>query len=485
MSQHSRGLLPARFYARAAALGGAQLATRPEQYIVGGGHERMDHVELWNRASALLREDMPEVSYKTWISSSLKPITMEGDLLYLEVVSEFVRKTILGRYQDLICNAVSDQYHRQVSIEYLTPQERQERFESGHGAQSAAAGAHNTHTQLNPKYTFDTFVVGNSNRFAHAASLAVAEAPGDAYNPLFIYGGVGLGKTHLMHAIGHYVAQNFAGQRLLYITSENFTNELIAAIKDNKNIEFRDRFRNLDVLMIDDIQFLAGRERTQEEFFHTFNALHTAGKQIIITSDRPPKEIARLEDRMVSRFEWGLIADIQRPDIETRIAILRQKAQSEGYQVEDEVLQLIATHIESNIRELEGSLTRVLAYAALEGKPLDVALATAALGDILIGREPKRLTCEMIQRAVASYYSLDVAELKGAKRNREITLPRQVSMYLTRELTDLSLPRIGDEFGGRDHTTVMHSCEKITELVRTKNKVTQEIDDIRKELLEK
>lgn len=440
----------------------------------------MDHQELWTKATSLLREDMPEVSYKTWIASSLTPFALEGDKLYVEVVSEFVRKTIMSRYQDLIGNAVSGLYHKTLTVEYLTAQER---MSMGNAPIAVETSANST--QLNPKYTFDTFVVGNSNRFANAASLAVAEAPGDAYNPLFIYGGVGLGKTHLMHAIGQYVQQQFPDQRLLYITSENFTNELIAAIQNNKNTEFRNRFRNLDMLMIDDIQFIAGRERTQEEFFHTFNALHAAGKQIIVTSDKPPKEIARLEERLCSRFEWGLIADIQRPDVETRIAILRKKAESEKMQVGDDVLELIANVIESNIRELEGSLTRVVAYAALASRQLTLDLAREALRDIANRGDPKRLTCEMIQRAVSNYYSIDMTELKGAKRTREVTLPRQVAMFLTRELTDLSLPRIGAAFGGRDHTTVMHSCEKIMDSVQQNFKLSQEIEDIRKGMLEK
>ena len=442
--------------------------------------ERIDHQALWNQAAALLREDMPDVSYKTWIEPS-KPFALEEDTLYLEVASDFVRNTIMSRYQELIANAVGERSPRRLSVAYLTAQERLDRFGPhgipGDGGVVAQAG---NPAMLNPRYTFDTFVVGNANRFAKAASVAVAESPGDAYNPLFIYGGVGLGKTHLMHAIGHEVAKRNPGQRQLYVTSENFTNELIAAIQNNKNMEFRNRFRNLDLLMIDDIQFIAGRERTQEEFFHTFNTLHAAGKQIIITSDKPPKEIARLEERLCSRFEWGLIADIQRPDLETRIAILRQKAQNEDIVVSDDVLDIIANVVESNIRELEGSLARVVAYAALENRPVTAELVGEALDPLR--REPRRVTCEMIQNAVASYYGIEVAELKGQKRNREIILPRQVAMFLIREMTDLSLPRIGDAFGGRDHTTVMHSCDKIGELVRNKARIVSELDDVRKSL---
>ncbi|MDR3051280.1 MAG: chromosomal replication initiator protein DnaA [Oscillospiraceae bacterium] len=437
----------------------------------------MDYRELWDKSISLLREDMADVSYRTWIRDALKPFGLEQDRLYVEVITDFARKTIRSRYQELIANAVAQTYHRALTIEYLTPQEREEA--------NLASGEEKAAFLLNPKYTFETFVVGNANRFAHAASLAVAEAPGDAYNPLFIYGGVGLGKTHLMHAIGHYVQQLLQNQRLLYITSENFTNELIAAIQNNKNTEFRNRFRNLDVLIIDDIQFIAGKERTQEEFFHTFNALHSAGKQVIITSDKPPKEIAKLEERLCSRFEWGLIADIQRPDIETRIAILRKKAESEGMQVDDDVLQLIAGRIESNIRELEGSLTRVMAYASLVGRDVTLDVAEDALRDILTSRDARRVTCSAIQRAVAAYYGVDVAALQGQKRTREVTLPRQVAMFLTREMTNLSLPNIGNEFGGRDHTTVMHSCEKIAELTRSSAKVDQELEDLRKSIADR
>ena len=442
--------------------------------------EPTDHRALWNQSIALLCEDMPDVSYKTWIQP-LTPFALVEDTLYLEIASDFMRNTILSRYQELIANAVAERSPRRLSIKFLTPQERLDRFgPSGLPKGAAAAGSESNPGMLNPRYTFDTFVVGNANRFAKAASVAVAESPGDAYNPLFIYGGVGLGKTHLMHAIGHEVARRNPGQRQLYVTSENFTNELIAAIQNNKNIEFRTRFRNLDLLMIDDIQFIAGRERTQEEFFHTFNTLHDAGKQIIITSDKPPKEIARLEERLCSRFEWGLIADIQRPDLETRIAILRQKAKSEDIVVSDSVLETIANMVESNIRELEGSLARIVAYAALESRPVTDELASEALAAIRV--EPRRVTCEMVQTAVADYYGLEVADLKGQRRNREIMLPRQAAMFLIREMTDLSLPRIGDAFGGRDHTTVMHSCDKIGDLVRSKARIIQELDDIRKNL---
>ncbi|MBQ8536548.1 MAG: chromosomal replication initiator protein DnaA, partial [Clostridia bacterium] len=306
----------------------------------------MDVVELWSGACRLLKQEMAEISYKTWIEMALKPVQIQEDCLYLEMVTGYM-KSMIAKYEPLIQNAVSQAAGRPMRAEILSPQES-----AALKSKKEAAPQQHAATGLNPKYTFDTFVVGSCNRFAHAASLAVAEAPAEAYNPLFIYGGVGLGKTHLMHAIGHYVREQNPSAQLLYITSENFTNELISAIQQNKNVEFRERFRNVDVLMVDDIQFIAGRDSTQEEFFHTFNALHTAGKQIIMTSDKPPKDIARLEERLCSRFEWGLLADIPKPDVETRIAILRKKAESDHIPVGDDVLQLIAERVDSNIREL-------------------------------------------------------------------------------------------------------------------------------------
>lgn len=316
---------------------------------------------------------------------------------------------------------------------------------------------------FNPKYTFESFVVGNSNRFAHAASLAVAEAPSKAYNPLFIYGGVGLGKTHLMHAIGQYVNLHNPHAKVVYVSSEKFTNELINAIRDDKTVQFRNKYRGMDVLLVDDIQFLAGKERTQEEFFHTFNALHEANKQLIISSDRPPKEIPTLEDRLRSRFEWGLITDIQPPDLETRIAILRKKAKIENIMVPNEVMVFIANKIQSNIRELEGALIRVVAYSSLTGKEVIPELVQEALKDILPESKPKKISIELIQQAIADHFNLKVEDFKAKKRTRAVAYPRQIAMYLARELTDASLPKIGEEFGGRDHTTVLHAHEKISQ----------------------
>lgn len=319
---------------------------------------------------------------------------------------------------------------------------------------------------LNPKYVFETFVTGNSNRLAHAAALAVAESPAKKYNPFFMYGGVGLGKTHLMHAIGNRIIKNYPDLRVLYISSEKFTNELINSIRDSNPEQFRQKYRNIDVLLVDDIQFLSNKERTQEEFFHTFNTLYDAQKQIIISSDRPPREIKTLEDRLRSRFEWGLITDIQAPDLETRIAILRKKALLENLNVPNDVMVYIASRIDSNIRELEGALVRVMATASLTGRTVNNELAAEALKDLYPNGKTKQITLELIQEIVASYFKIKVEELLSKKRTRNLAFPRQIAMYLCRELTDTSLPRIGEMFGGRDHTTVIHAYDKI---VRERN----------------
>ncbi len=336
-------------------------------------------------------------------------------------------------------------------------------------------------SSLNPKYVFETFVTGNSNRFAHAAALAVAESPARVYNPFFMYGGVGLGKTHLMHAIGHKILQNHPEMRVLYISSEKFTNELINSIRDGKPEAFRQKYRNIDVLLVDDIQFLSKKEHTQEEFFHTFNTLHDANKQIIISSDRHPREIQTLEDRLRSRFEWGLITDIQAPDLETRIAILRKKALLENLNVPNDVMVYIASRIDNNIRELEGALTRVVAFASLNNQVITNELAAAALKDVFPTGKTKQITLELIQEIVASYFKIKVDELLVKKRTRNLAFPRQIAMYLCRELTDTSLPRIGEMFGGRDHTTVIHAHDKIS---RERNE-DMKLNNIIKELIQR
>ncbi len=441
----------------------------------------MDHIEIWDKAKALLQEELASVSFNSWIDQPLKPVYATDEKLALEVISEFTEKTIRSRYLPMITTAVSQAAGKAMTVELMSVSERiawQEKQKKDE--QSPLQGA-NT---FNPKSTFDTFVVGSSNRFAHAASLAVAEAPGKAYNPLFLYGGVGLGKTHLMHAIGHFIQEHFPNTRMLYLPAEMFTNELVTAIKSNKNVEFRNRFRNVDVLMLDDIQFIAGRDSTQEEFFHTFNALHSAGKQIIISSDKPPREIARLEERLRSRFEWGLIADIQKPDFDTRVAILRKKAEEEGIAVATDMLELIAGRIESNIRELEGSLTRVSAYAKLSHCEINEEVITHALRDIAVVRDPKRVTPDLIIDAVSEYYGLSPQLLRGNSRKKEIALARHVAVYLTREMTGMSLPRIGDAFG-RDHSTIINSCDKIAAQLESSQDMKATIADLKKIISEK
>ncbi|HWR10171.1 chromosomal replication initiator protein DnaA [Sporomusa sp.] len=335
---------------------------------------------------------------------------------------------------------------------------------------------------LNPKYVFSTFVIGNSNRLAHAASLAVSEAPAQVYNPFFIYGGVGLGKTHLMHAIGHRIKENNPNMKVVYISSEKFTNELINSIISGNPENFRQRYRNIDVLLVDDIQFLSKKEHTQEEFFHTFNTLHEANKQIIISSDRPPREIQTLEDRLRSRFEWGLITDIQTPDLETRIAVLRKKAMMESLNVPNEVVVYIASRIENNIRELEGALIRVIAYASLNNQPIDIDLATEALKDIFPNGRPKQVTTDLIQDIVASHFKLKLEDMYAKKRTRNVAYPRQIAMYLCRELTETSLPKIGEIFGGRDHTTVIHAHDKISREKNMDAKLNNTLKDLIKRI---
>jgi chromosomal replication initiator protein len=405
---------------------------------------------------------------------------MDDNNIILAAPNEFTKGILDGRYLNLIKNAISQITKQNYHIIITIPEDE---IKLNVGQTKAVENGENiSRSQLNPKYTFDSFVIGNSNRFAHAASLAVAEAPAQAYNPLFIYGGVGLGKTHLMHAIGHYILNQNSKTKVVYVSSEKFTNELINSIRDDKNDAFRNRYRNVDVLLIDDIQFIAGKERTQEEFFHTFNALHDANKQIIISSDRPPKEIPTLEDRLRSRFEWGLIADIQPPDLETRIAILKKKAKVENLSIENDVLLYIATKIQSNIRELEGALIKIVAYSSLTKKEITVDLAEEALKDIISSSKPKEITVNLIKEVVAKNFNIKSEDFNSKKRTRAIAYPRQVAMYLCRELTDLSLPKIGDEFGGRDHTTVIHAYEKISSNLKSNSTFNKKIENVIKEI---
>ncbi|MFV9510298.1 chromosomal replication initiator protein DnaA [Tepidibacillus sp. LV47] len=442
---------------------------------------------LWKKTLSIIEGKISKPSFETWLQST-QISSLVNDQLTIIAPNEFARDWLESRYSTLIQETLYEVTGEHFEIKFTIPPSTNEMdyIPDQTPKKKIITPTEDEDTQyksiLNPKYVFDTFVIGAGNRFAHAASLAVAEAPAKAYNPLFIYGGVGLGKTHLMHAIGHYVIQHNENAKVLYITSEKFTNEFINAIRDNKTVEFRNKYRNIDVLLIDDIQFLAGKEQTQEEFFHTFNALHEASKQIIISSDRPPKEIPTLEDRLRSRFEWGLITDIQPPDLETRIAILRKKAKAENLDIPNEVMIYIANQIDTNIRELEGALIRVVAYSSLINKDMSVELAAEALKDIIPSSKPKEITIYSIQKAVAEYYGIKLEDLKAKKRTRAVAFPRQVAMYLSRELTDLSLPKIGEDFGGRDHSTVIHAYEKIVSELKTDVELQQAIKILKEKI---
>lgn len=443
---------------------------------------------IWEEALSIIRSKLSKPSYDTWLKTT-EAISLDENQIIIQVPNEFSREWLENRYVELIKDTLFQLTNKEYDIYFVTPQTK-DNFADSYQYQQTFLKKHpeeqvtsNPVTSLNPKYTFETFVVGNSNRFAHAASLAVAEAPAKAYNPLFIYGDVGLGKTHLMQAIGHYILRHSPQSNVVYVSSETFTNELINAIRDDKTTDFRNKYRTIDILLVDDIQFVAGKERTQEEFFHTFNALHEANKQIILSSDRPPKEIPTLEDRLRSRFEWGLITDIQKPDYETRMAILRKKANLENLQVPDEVIAYIANHIQSNIRELEGALIRVVAYSSLTNKMITEELARDALKDILPSTKEREVTTRMIQETVTDYYSLKIKDMTSKTRTQTVAFPRQIAMYLCRELTNASLPQIGEEFGGRDHTTVIHACNKISEKIEQdssfKNTVEKLIEKIK------
>lgn len=435
--------------------------------------------EIWEKTLDVIKVELTEVSFNTWLKA-IHPISIRDTVFFFSVPDDFTKGILEARYVTLIRNALKQVTNEYYDIRFVIPTEdsypsiTRETFDKSPAEDTV-------NLSLNPKYTFDTFVIGNSNRLAHAASVAVAESPAKAYNPLFIYGGVGLGKTHLMHAIGHYILKQNKKSKVVYISSETFTNELINSIRDDRNNEFRSKYRNVDVLLIDDIQFIAGKESTQEEFFHTFNALYEANKQIIISSDRPPKEIRTLEDRLRSRFEQGLIADIQPPDLETRVAILKKKAKSENLSISDNVMLLIAKRIQSNIRELEGALIRIVAYSSLTNGEINEDLANEALKDIISNSKPKLVTPDMIKDIVAQYYNIKVEEFNAKKRNKSIVLPRQIAMFLCREMTDLSLPRIGEEFG-RDHTTIIHAFEKISSEIKIDSQLKSVIEEIRNKI---
>lgn len=441
--------------------------------------------DLWGKTLNVIEKKISKPSFETWLKST-KAIALNKNTLIVEAPNDFAREWLDGNYKEILTEILYELIGENMSLKFVIPESNMDDPIMVSPANKKPAKPEvitdSAQHMLNPKYTFETFVIGSGNRFAHAASLAVAEAPAKAYNPLFIYGGVGLGKTHLMHAIGHYVLEHNPKAKVVYLTSEKFTNEFINSIRDNRPDDFRNKYRNVDILLIDDIQFLAGKESTQEEFFHTFNTLHEENKQIIISSDRPPREIPTLEDRLRSRFEWGLITDITPPDLETRIAILRKKAKADGLDIPNEVMLYIANQIDSNIRELEGALIRVVAYSSLENKDINADLAAEALKSIIPSSKPRVITIQDIQRVVGEQFGVKLEDFSAKKRTKSIAFPRQIAMYLSRELTDFSLPKIGEEFGGRDHTTVIHAHEKISNLIKTDPQFQKQIQELENKL---
>jgi chromosomal replication initiator protein len=435
--------------------------------------------ELWNSALEALERKFSKPIFEMWIKP-IRLVSMHGGELLLSVQSNFARDWVENRLKGQIADVLTEVFGARCELRFTVAEAEATPQATQAGPTAAAptrAPEELRSSNLNARYTFEEFVVGNSNRFAHAAAQAVACAPARAYNPLFLYGGVGLGKTHLMHAIGHRVLMDNASANVVYVTCEKFTNEFIIALQNNRTPEFRNRYRQVDVLLIDDIQFLAGKETTQEEFFHTFNALHESGRQLIISSDRPPKEIQTLESRLRSRFEWGLLTDIQAPDIETREAILRKKAESEKIPVPDEVTSFIAKVIPSNIRELEGALIRVVAYASLTKSPITLDLAAEVLKSAVAQAPLQRITIGKIKETVASAHGLTVKEMDNGRRDQRLAAPRQIAMYIATELTNYSLPQIARDFGKKDHTTVMYARDKIKDQMQRdeayRNKIRQ------------
>ena len=427
--------------------------------------------KIWDAALEIIKPDISPTSFNTWFLK-IKPINYVNNTYYFLSENEFEKGILESRHIPLITNALAEVTGKTGQVKIVLKEEDAMIPQNEAAPQISITNVENNisnyqNNSMNPKYTFDSFVIGENNRFAHAACVAVSEAPSERYNPLFIYGGVGLGKTHLMQAIGHYILSYAPHKKVVYVSCEKFTNDFIDAIQNKTNISFRNKYRSADILLIDDIQFLAKKEGTQEEFFHTFNTLHQENKQIVISSDRPPKEIPTLEERLRSRFESGLITDIYAPNFETRIAIIRKKAESFSDEIPNEVLSFIADSIHSNIRELEGALTTVFAYSKLHKVPINLDSAKNALKDIFRKKEDIIITGEYIKEVTAKYFNITVEDMNSKKRTRSISLPRQVAMYITREITDLSLPRIGEEFGGRDHSTVIHACQKIAEEMDT------------------
>ena len=448
--------------------------------------EPLNLKQIWTAALGELQVGLPRSTYDTWFKDT-QVLSEEDDVFLIGVPNAFAREWLENKFRPQVRTTLQHLLGRTVDVRFVTSANGGVRP----GSAPASTFAQQTSTQerreapvsavLNQRYTFSTFVVGSNNRLAHAAALSVAERPGHSYNPLFVYGGSGLGKTHLMHAIGHAVIARHPKKRVAYATSEKFTNEFINSIRAQKGEDFRERYRRIDVLLVDDIQFIAGKEGTQEEFFHTFNAIHEEGKQIVISSDRPPKAI-QLEDRLRSRFEWGLIADISTPDLETRIAILRAKAEVQNVAVPPPVIDFLAQRIVSNIRELEGALTRIVVYAALQASPVTTQLAQEVLQNILYNPQRKTLSPERIAETVARYYGVPIDELKGRARDKQIVLPRQIAMYLMREETEAPLLRIGEVLGGRDHSTVLHGCEKIEREMAENDEFRRDVGALREML---
>jgi len=432
---------------------------------------------LWGRLLDAIAHKLPAAVIDQWVRPC-RLLAVEGDHLKVGAPNTFSRDWLVQHHFQALQQAAQAVVGGQPRITIIVDETAEQAAAGDAPPPPLAARPGGGSTEgLNPRYTFDTFVVGSSNQFAQAACQAVAELPSKAYNPLFIYGGVGLGKTHLLHAVGYQSAKLFPGMIVVYITSERFTNELINAIRYDRTAEFRGRYRNVDLLLIDDIQFISGKERTQEEFFHTFNTLYESRKQIIVSSDSPPKDIPEIEERLRSRFEWGLIADIQPPDFETRVAILKKKAALERVRLADDVAYLIASRVKSNIRELEGSLTRMIAFCALTGREMSVDLAQEVLGE-LWGEEEKIITMEQIQRKVAEAYGIKLSDLKAKNRTKAVAFPRQIAMYLARQLTHASLSEVGRAFGGKDHTTVLHAVDKIQVLLQEDPKLRKAIDGL-------
>lgn len=445
----------------------------------------LDKDSLWQKLSEQFRNNTTDLTYDTWIKP-VKPISFDGSTLTLSLPSELHRdywkEQLAPNLIEYAFVITKGNIEPKFILDSDVNKEAQEKPVDNHPEQDGEEFSFSKENHLNPNYTFDNFIIGKGNQMAHAAALIVSEEPGKLYNPLFFYGGVGLGKTHLMQAIGNKRLEDHPETNVKYVTSEAFTNDFINAIQTNQTEEFRREYRDVDILMVDDIQFFAQKEGTQEEFFHTFNDLYNNDKQIVLTSDRVPQEIPKLQERLVSRFAWGLPVDITPPDLETRIAILKNKAKLDNLVIPNDTLAYIAGQIDSNVRELEGALSRVQAYSKLKDEPITTDLVYEALRGLKLSKDNRQLSIVDIQNKVASYFHISISDLKGKKRMKSIVMPRQIAMYLAREMTSNSLPKIGKEFGGKDHTTVIHACDKIAEIIKLDSDLRKEISDIKSSL---